>query len=488
MIKSNYVAQVAPGLRILGDDQKLEIHQATLELLRRTGVRVLGPKVRALLDKAGCWLDGERVRIPPHLIEWAIRAAPKRVVLCDRDGKAAMFLEGYKSYYGTGSDTPFVVDAYSGERRHAVLADVANVARLVDALPYMSFLMCMGIASDVNASISDLYHFQAMVSNTAKPVVYTAWNVRNLQDIVEMAEAVVGGAEVLQRNPFCALYSEPIAPLVHGKESCEKLLYICEKGLPVVYTPGLITGASSPVTRAGAVVQANAELLSGLLICQSIREGTPVVAGGSGMMTMDMSTMLASYGAPEFMLDWCALSEMGHYYGLPIFGFAGVSDAKTFDQQAAAEGALWVMLAAQSGGNLIHDVGYIESGLTTSYEMLVTMNEFVGLTERFMEGVTVTKETLALDVIDKVGPGGHFLSEDHTLRHFRENWYSKLLDRQSREGWEAKGRLTLGERARARVQEILETHRPLPLEEAMLSKLNAIVQRAEKRVQETEGQ
>jgi len=206
------------------------------------------------------------------------------------------------------------------------------------------------------------------------------------------------------------------------------------------------------------------------------------------MMTMDMSTMLASYGAPEFMLDWCALSEMGHYYGLPIFGFAGVSDAKTFDQQAAAEGALWVMLAAQSGGNLIHDVGYIESGLTTSYEMLVTMNEFVGLTERFMEGVTVTKETLALDVIDKVGPGGHFLSEDHTLRHFRENWYSKLLDRQSREGWEAKGRLTLGERARARVQEILETHRPLPLEEAMLSKLNAIVQRAEKRVQETEGQ
>jgi trimethylamine--corrinoid protein Co-methyltransferase len=487
MIRGNYVAQVTPGLRVLSDDQKTLIHQATLELLRRTGVRVLAPEVRELLARAGCWVDGERVRIPSHRVEWAIRVAPKRVVLCDRDGEPAMFLEGYNSYYGTGSDTPFVIDAYSGERRLAVLADVANVARLVDVLPHIGFLMCMGIASDVSGAISDLYHFQAMVSNTTKPIVYTAWNRRNLEEIVAMAEVVAGGAEALQRNPFCALYSEPMAPLVHGKESCEKLLAVCAKGLPVVYTPGLITGASSPVTRAGAVVQANAELLSGLVIGQSIHEGTPMVAGGSGMMTMDMSTMLAAYGAPEFMLDWCALSEMSHYYGLPNFGFAGVSDAKTFDQQAAAEGALWVMLAAQSGGNLIHDVGYIESGLTTSYEMLVSMDEFIGLTQRFMTGVEVTKETLALDVIDQVGPGGHFLAEDHTLRHFRENWYPKLLDRESREGWEAHGRLTLGDRANAHVREILETHQPQPLDEAVAAKLEKIIQEAEERVRRTGG-
>ncbi|NQT48511.1 MAG: trimethylamine methyltransferase family protein [Chloroflexi bacterium] len=487
MINSNYVAQVSPGLRVLSNDQKVQIHQATTELLRRTGVWVLAPEVRELLGRAGCWLNGERVRIPPHLIEWAIRTAPKRVVLCNRDGNVAMFLEGYRSYYGTGSDTPFVIDAYSGERRQAVLADVANVARLVDALPYISFLMCMGIASDVAGPISDLYHFQAMVSNTAKPIVYTSWSQQNLKDIVEMAEAVAGGAEVLQRSPFCALYSEPMAPLTHGKESCEKLLYICSKGLPVVYTPGLITGASSPVTRAGAVVQANAELLSGLLICQLIREGAPVVAGGGGMMTMDMSTMSASYGAPEFMLDWCALSEMGHYYDLPVFGFAGVSDAKTFDQQAAAEGALWVLLSAQSGGNLIHDMGYIESGLTTSYEMLVSMNEFVGLVKRFMEGVDISEETVALDVIDRVGPGGHFLSETHTLRHFRENWYPKLLDRENRENWEAGGRLTLGNRARIRIREILESHQSPPLDEAVLAKLGFIIQRAEERVQQATG-
>jgi trimethylamine--corrinoid protein Co-methyltransferase len=479
MIDANFVARTTPGLQVLTDDQMGRIHEATLEILRRTGVRVLSSEVRELLARAGCWLDGDRVRIPSHLVEWAIQVAPKRVVMCDSTGAPAMFLEGYRSYYGTGSDTPFVIDAYSGVRRQAVLDDVVNVARLVEALPHISFLMCMGIASDVTPSISDLYHFRAMVTNTHKPIVYTAWNAQNLRAIVAMAEAVVGGRQALQRSPFCALYAEPMAPLTHGRESCEKLMVICPKGLPVVYTPGLVTGASSPVTRAGAIAQASAEVLSGLLICQLIREGTPVVAAGSGMMTMDMSTLLACYGAPEFMLDWCALSEMGHYYGLPIFGFAGVTDAKVFDQQAAAEGALWVLLAAQIGGNLVHDVGYIESGLTTSYEMLVSMDEVVGMIGRFMEGVDVSDEALALDVIDRVGPGGHFLAEEHTLRHFRQNWYPGLLDRRNRAAWEEDGQLTLGDRATARVRQILDTHAPPLLREATASLLDSILQRAE---------
>jgi trimethylamine--corrinoid protein Co-methyltransferase len=487
VINSNYVSQVTLGMSVLSDDQKAELHRATLEVLRRTGVRVIVPEVQEILAKAGCWVDGDRVRIPSHLVEWAIRVAPHRVVLCDRDGDPAMYLEGRKSYYGTGSDTPFLIDAYTGERRKAVLADVANVSLLVDALPNIDFVMCMGIASDVTESISDLYHFEAMVSNTTKPIIYTAWNRQNLEEIVEMAEAVAGGAEALQRNPFFALYSEPIAPLTHATESCEKLLYICEKGLPVVYTPGLITGATSPVTRAGAVVQANAELLSGLLICQLIREGTPVVAGAGGMMTMDMSTTLSSYGAPEFMLDWCALCEMGHYYDLPIFGFAGSSDAKTFDQQAGIEGALWVLIGALSGGNLIHDMGYVESGLTTSYEMLVSMNEVVGLAKRFVGGVAITGETLALDVIDRVGPGGHFLAEKHTVQHFRENWRSTLFDRDNREVWESGGAFTMGDRATAQVQEILKSHKPAPLGEPEAAKLAAIIERAEERVRKNRG-
>jgi trimethylamine---corrinoid protein Co-methyltransferase len=481
MINSNFTAQVTPGIRLLSDDQKKEVHSATLELLRRTGVKVLVGEVRDLLEEAGCWLDGERVRIPPHLIDWAIDVAPSRVVLCDRDGEPAMTLEGRKGYYGTGSDTPFVLDAETGERRQAVLNDVANVARLVDALEHIDFLMCMGIASDVTESISDLYHFREMLSNTTKPLVYTAWDRQNLEAIVEMAEAVAGGSEALRRSPFCALYSEPISPLTHAKESCEKLLFIADKGLPVVYTPAVMIGGTAPVTVAGALVQANAEQLSGLLITQLIREGAPVIGAG-GILHMDMSKGLISYAAPEFMLAMTAFSEMYHHYEIPIFSFAGCSDAKIFDQQAAAEGALWMLLTALGGGNLIHDVGYVESGMTASYQQLVSMNEVAGLVKRIMRGVELTEETVPLDVIDQVGPGGHFLGEEHTFEHFRRNWFPELFDRSPRDEWELDGSLTLGDRAAARVREILEEHEPAPLDEEIAAALDGVIERAEERV------
>jgi trimethylamine--corrinoid protein Co-methyltransferase len=480
MINTNQVVRSTPGIQLLSEDQRRSVHEATLELLRRTGVKVLVPTVRDLLEKAGCWMDEERVRIPPHLIEWAIRTAPSRVPLCDRNGKLAMSLEGRKGYYGTGSDTPFVLDAYTGERRHAKLSDIANVARLVDALPHIDFLMCMGIASDVTESISDLYHFREMVSNTTKPLVYTAWDRPNLEAIIEMAEAVAGGAEALRRNPFCALYSEPISPLTHAKESCEKLLLIADKGLPVVYTPAVMIGGTAPVTVAGALVQANAEQLSGLLITQLIREGTPVIGAG-GILHMDMSKGLISYAAPEFMLAMTAFSEMYHHYDIPIFSFAGCSDSKVFDQQAAAEGSIWMLVAALGGGNLIHDVGYVESGMTASYQQLISMNEIAGLVKRFMRGVEVTEETVPLDVIDRVGPGGHYLDDRHTFENFRQNWIPDLMDRSPRDEWENEGGLTLGDRAAERVRDILEHHEPAPLDEQTTTALAAVIQEAERR-------
>jgi trimethylamine--corrinoid protein Co-methyltransferase len=481
MINSNFSAQVTPGMRLLSEDQKGDIHSATLELLRRTGVDVLIPEARDLLKKAGCWVDGKRVRIPPNLIEWAIRSAPGRVVLCDRDGNPAMELEGRKSYYGTGSDTPFVIDAYTGKRRDAVLEDVANVAKLVDFLPNIDFLMCMGIASDVTEQLSDLYHFREMVRNTNKPIVYTAWNRSNLEAIVEMAEAVAGSPEALQRNPFMALYSEPISPLIHAEESCQKLLFLADKGLPVVYTPAVMIGGTGPVTIAGALVQANAEALSGLLIVQLAREGAPVIGAG-GILFMDMAKGLISYAAPEFMLAMTAFSEMYHYYQMPIFSFAGCSDSKIFDQQAAAEGAIWMMVTALGGGNLIHDVGYLESGVTASYEQLVGMNEVAGMVKRFMRGLEINDETIALDVIGEVGPGGHFLEHEHTYQHFRKNWVPRLFDRADREEWEMAGGLSMGDRATVKVHEIFETHTLAPLDQGIVEALDAIIQKAEERV------
>jgi trimethylamine--corrinoid protein Co-methyltransferase len=242
----------------------------------------------------------------------------------------------------------------------------------------------------------------------------------------------------------------------------------------------MLIGGTAPVTIAGALTQANAEQLTGLLICQLIREGAPVVCGG-GILFMDMTYGLISYAAPEFMLAMAALSELCHYYSLPIFSFAGCSDSKEFDQQAAAEGALWILITALSGGNLIHDVGYIESGLTASYDMIVAMDEVAAMVKRFMRGVEIDRESLALEVIDAIGPGGDFVAAEHTYRNFRRNWVPRLMDRASRGDWEAAGSLSMGDRTAARVRDILENHLPEGLPDALNQELDSIIEQAEKR-------
>jgi trimethylamine--corrinoid protein Co-methyltransferase len=217
-------------------------------------------------------------------------------------------------------------------------------------------------------------------------------------------------------------------------------------------------------------------LLSGLVIAQLTGEGMPFVYGG-GVAIMDMRHMNVSYAAPEFWINMAALCDMARHYRLPIFSFGGCSDAKVFDQQASLEAALWIFVTALAGGNLSHDVGYIEYGLTASMELTVMNDEIIGLVRRMLDGVEVSQETMALDLIDKVGPGGHFLNEEHTLRHFRENWYPTLLNRTSYTTWQQKGGLTYGELANRRVRQILESHRPQPLPDDVQAAVSAIARR-----------
>ncbi|MBN1222533.1 MAG: trimethylamine methyltransferase family protein, partial [Candidatus Aminicenantes bacterium] len=370
-----------PRLNVLSEDQLELLHLSTLEVLRRTGVDVLEPKALEIMKKGGCHIDDQRVRIPEYLVEWALGCSPPRVCMCDRNGNPAMFLEENYVYFGTGSDTPNVIDPFTGERRLSVVKDIANVAKAVDYLEEMSFVMCSGIASDVNPKISDLYHFEAMVNNTEKPIVYTAWSLENLKAIVTMAETVAGGEEQLRNSPFMALYTEPISPLQLAEESTQKLMFLAEKSLPCVFTVGTITGGTGPITIAGGIVQANAEMLAGYVLANLIREGMPFIYGG-GVLPMDMATSLMSYASPEFMLTTSAITDLAKYYRLPMFSFAGCSDANSYDQQASLESALWILLSSLSGGNLVHDVGYINNGLTTSFEQLVVSNEVIGMVRR----------------------------------------------------------------------------------------------------------
>jgi trimethylamine--corrinoid protein Co-methyltransferase len=469
-------------LRLLSDEQLKEIHQASLQILGQTGVRVHDTEARDLLGDAGCLIsDGDLVKFPAAVVEEAVAHAPPRVELHHRSGESRLVLEGQTSYFGTGSDLMHTLDLETGERRLSRLSDVGDTARLADSLPNIDFVMSMALPSDLAPATSDRHSFLEMITNTTKPVVFTAWDESGLADIIAMAETVAGGADALSLSPFLLAYLEPTTPLQHSQTVLRKLLMMADRRLPIVYAPGGVDGASAPVTAAGSLALANAEVLSGLTIAQLRQPGTPVVYG-SGSGPLDMRTTVASYFGPEFLHHCTAMAELGQrFYHLPTWGFSGCSDSKLPDIQAGIESSLWILWTALSGNNLVHDIGYIESGMTCSCEMIVICDEIIGAVRRLLGGIELTPETLALDVIDEVGPGGDFLSTDHTLRHYKECWYPSLFDRFSYQSWTEAGRPEAIARARQAARDAITNHRPEPLPEATRETLHSLVAAADER-------
>ncbi len=445
---------------VLSDEQAERIHAAAMRVLGETGCEVEHEHGLEILRAAGAKLDGTRVRIGEDLVTEAVRRAPKEIVLGDRDGTPAMKLSGNRVHFGTGSDCLFVREAGTGKRRKAVLEDVRRFARVADALDEIDFVMSMACASDVPAERQYREQFAAMLLETAKPIVFTVVDPAELEPILEMSVVAQGGIKAHKNAPHLLLYAEPVSPLKHIKTSVEKLLFCAEKGVPVTYSPGSMGGGTAPVTGAGSVVQSVAEVLSGLVLHQFAKPGAPFVFGGA-IGPLDMTTMVNVLCAP-FGASWgAALVEMGKRYGLPTWSLGGCSDSKVVDAQAAIDSSLTVLSATLSGANLVHDVGYLESGLTSSPEMLVISAEIIRVVARTVEGLATTDEALAVDAISRVGPGGHFLTDEHTLANFRtERFEPHLLDYRNFAAWEKAGSKTMLERARERVTELLATEPP----------------------------
>lgn len=471
-----------PRFQLLSDAQLRDIHEAALDVLSRVGGRVYHAGAVEMLRTAGCAVsDGNLVLLPRSLVEDCLAHAPSCIVLHRRDGEPALYLEGNNTYFGTGSDLPFVIDLDTGARRTAVLADVVGMARVADALPNIDFVMSMALPSDVPPLLSDRYAYRAMVCNTTKPIVYTAWDEANARDIIAMAAAVAGGEEALRQAPTLLAYLEPTSPLKHSEAALGKLLFLAGQGLPLMYSPGAIPGATAPATMAGALAQCTAEVLTGLVLTQLRRPGAPFLWGSSAS-PLDMRSMTNPYVSPEDMLHNTAMAELAHrLYKLPAWGFAGCSDSKLPDLQAGAEGALWVAVAALAGNNLVHDCGYLESGLTGSYEMLLAMDDTIALFRRFLGGMDLSPAAFAVEAIRSARPGGHYLDSDLTLEHFRGFWRPQWFDHQGRERWEADGALDAAARLRSQAKRILAEHEVPSLPAPVVAVLDDIVTAAERR-------
>jgi trimethylamine--corrinoid protein Co-methyltransferase len=426
-------------------------------------------KALSLYKQGGAKIEGPRVFISPGMVEQALEQAPSQVLLAGREPDQDVVLEGRRVYAGTGGSPTRVLDPGADTARPATLADLVDFARLADALPHCDFVVIPLYPTDVPEANVPLNRFYACLTATMKHVMGGVGSVAGARQVIALATAIAGGLDALQARPLVsAITSWMVSPLHLDTSVTDILIEWCEHGLPVALSAAPMAGSTSPVTLAGSLVQLNAEQLSGIVLTQLVRPGTPVLAGYIPGVA-DMRTGGYMGGAIEFGLMQAAAAQLAQYYQVPIYCSGGMSDAKLPDAQAGYEKMSTFLLAAMAGANYIHHaIGMVANMNTASLEQAIIDDEIVGMAMRVLEGVQVTPETLATEAIDRVGPGGHYLMDPHTLQFMRSELYHPVIaDRQNRAVWEEQGRRDTRVRAIEQVETLLAQQEPPGLPEAI---------------------
>ncbi|MCG6911820.1 MAG: trimethylamine methyltransferase family protein [Deltaproteobacteria bacterium] len=480
MLQSSAVEKRTVSLQVLTDDQVDEIRRASFDVMSNVGFNVLHAGARKMLKAAGCRVKNERVGVPEHVVEACLATAPKGYNIYSRDGRRAMEVEGRKSYYGTATASPNSMDALTGEIHPTYVADIANGARVADAMEHIDWVMPMGSVQDVPPTVADLHEFEAVVTNTTKPIVFIGYTPGGVELVYEMAAEVAGGLDNLQSRPFLIFYPEPISPLVQPADVIDRLFICSDLNMPQMQGPSIQFGATAPVTIAGGIVQGVAESLMCLVLAQLRNPGCPC-SMGCNFSVFDMSSGLLSIACPEMSLALAAYAEVALSFGLPTWGLAGATGAKTLDAQAGAESAFSILAQGLGSLNLIHDVGYMDDGMVCSPAQLVLGNENIGMAKRFVRGIEINRETIAREVIENVGPGGHFLADTHTLKHFKDEfWTPGLMARGDRETWIQAGSRDTMAVVQEKLVDIIENHRVPGLPGSVLEALAVIKKKGEK--------
>jgi len=482
VIITNYSEHQTPQFRVLSDAQCEELTLATLECLQRVGVIVNHAGAREMLASAGARVDENRVYIPSQIIRDALSATPRTFTIWGRAAEHEIRVAADRVHFGPGPTCTYFYDPKTGERRMARRGDAALTARVCDALDNLDYVMGLSLFSDaIPPVLSPVYEFAEMIENTGKPVLAWANNTENLADIYQIAVAVAGSEKALRARPNFAFFATYESPLRHAEGPISNLLWAAEHNIPVICLGGPTVGLESPVTGASSLVLHLAAALSALAIVQLKRRGAPMMIGGVPA-AMDLRTARPAYGSPEMSLYTAAAVDLSRYLGVPFIGTAGASESKLLDSQAAIEASIQILMSSLSGASLVHDVGFLDCADIGSLQYLVMSDEIISLVKRILRGVRVNPETIMLDLIEKVGPGGHFISERRSVSLCRsEIWIPNLLDRNAYIIWDQKGHTSMEERVNAKLQDILATHQPPALPEGVLEEIKAILSAAEAR-------
>ncbi len=469
--------------RVLNDDQIRRVHLAVLQVLDEVGVFVEHDGALRIFADHGCNVDfaKRRVCIPEHVLRKALATAPSRFTFYGLRPEYDVQVDTQSIYTIGGSSALTVLDL-DGNRHPATLQDLEDFTRLQDALPNLHIMHGIVNPQDIPQEGFDRRLFAAVMKNTARNYYSQGTGGSSVKDQIEQAAVLLGGTDAVRRRPPFTIVLCMISPLTQSEIRVEELLACAAENIPIYVEVDAQPGATTPVTIAGTLVEECANVLCGITLAQLVRPGLPCVfAIASG--AMDMATMCYSGGDPRATLLHCATAQMARFYNLPFQGGTGI-DALYSDVQAGYERGMQVLANALAGTNFIHlSIGMIEQMMTASYEQCLIDNEILDAAFAIARGVEVTDETLAVDVIRAVGPGGNFLEHPHTGEHFREHcWFPKLTVRSRYETWAAQNGKDMRQRANEEARRILRDHHPAYVDDKTKAELDKLAVAQQKRL------
>lgn len=469
-------------VQFLTQPQVERLHQASLSILERVGIVVPHEEILNRFAEAGGRVDraAQRVRIPPELVMRLVGQAGRQFTLYGRDlSWQARFGQGQRNYNSIAGEASWVEEP-GGPRRYATLADVATASRCGDALEHINLVGAMADPQELPVAYRCVAILAEMLKHTTKPVTFWFHDRASAQYILEMLVAVRGSEKAAAEFPLCYPFLEPISPLRFPFNGVDLLFETARLNLPVPVGPMAQMGLSAPATVAGTMAQENAEILAGICITQLVQPGLPVCYGGI-CHAFDMRTTQLIFSGPEQALFGVAMTQMGQYYGLPVYINVGLTDSKRPDAQAGLEAGITLALGAAAGADIFGHMGISGVDQASSLDMLVLQDEVIAYVESVLRECDFSDEALGLEEIAEVGPGGTFIDRLHTARHFRrELWFPRLLDREYYQAWREAGALSTEDRCCQRKEEILRTHVPEPIDPKLERELDRILAAAQR--------
>lgn len=469
-----------PWIKILSEDEIERIHERSLAVLENTGIQVEHEMGLKTLEEAGAAVDYEtqRVKIPADLVARCLESAPAKYTLAARNPEKDCVLEpGGRPYSRNGGGSDYTLDLETGEFRPLLRDDMRDYFRLMDGLDHIDFIAPV-YGHDLPVHVRDALVMRDLLANTDKHVHMRAYTKKTLEYIFKMAEIVAGGKVQLKERPILSLLESPISPLRFVDITVDALWLCGEYGIPIELGPMPISGATGPMTMAGNVLLFNAEFLGCVVISQVLHPGTPLEYAPRPMI-MDMSSGIGSTGSIEAAMTSVAGAQLAAHYNIPVSLHGPWTDSMIPDGQSTFERTYFALMAAFAGAHVLSGSGMVHQGLTFSHVQLVIDDEINSTLLKALEGFSATEEYLGVDAIDRVGPGGNFLTDEHTFKFLREERYvPQLLFRETRNAWEAGGSKSFRERAKERAMAIIKEHQPNPLPEDISKALDDLVSNA----------